>query len=215
MRRFPVHKTANLSPPADKRKSAGVIYANGLYNVKTEQMFGMNLQDLETISIGIVFGVDRNGVVAIDLRPAFDTRDNGRLSRHRHRLLYPAGESRSDDAFMNKHIPFLQFAFGKPLRHPGRGAGTARAPVDGLVAVKHGVAGRGSRIDRLTRPENMRTAMDGGVLRMDELVCFIDPLPHDPAPADQLVRRILFQSLEILLGIDDGIEVPAIRNINL
>src|SRR5579859_2232623 len=29
MRRFPVHKTANLSPPADKKNPAWVIYPNG------------------------------------------------------------------------------------------------------------------------------------------------------------------------------------------
>src|SRR5580700_3567354 len=97
------------------------------------------LQHLEPVGIWIIFGIDADGIVPVNLSPAFNTWDNRRFPRHRDRLFHPSGESRSDDAFVDKDIPLFQLAFGKPLRHPGRSTGAARRPVYSLVPVKHGI----------------------------------------------------------------------------
>ena len=96
---------------------------------------------------------------------------------------------------MDENIPFLQFTLGKPLRHPGAGAGAAGAPVDGLVAIKYSVAGRSLRIDGLARP---------GVAQATRLQDLQGRLRvrHPALPVDKQAQHVVV--LEEVLAVQDA-----------
>lgn len=80
---------------------------NGTSSRAFRQRRPTKLQHLESISIRIVFRVDGNGIIPIDLSPAFNAGDDRRLAGYSDGLLYPAGEFGTDNALMDKGIPFL------------------------------------------------------------------------------------------------------------
>src|SRR3546814_6111399 len=117
-----------------------------------------------------VIVVDHDGIVAGYYGPALDTRHNGRFPIAKsiwYFFFYGTYKLGTDDALVNKLIPRLEFTLSVPLRHPRGGAGTAWRPVDGLVAVKHGVPGGRSGVKRGNGPLDMAQSADIGVFRID------------------------------------------------
>src|SRR5580658_8603513 len=174
-------------------------------NAKTVDLFGPfdgRSQHLKTISVRIVLRVDRNRVIPIDLRPAFDTGDDGRFPADGGHLFDGTREPRTDYTLVDEAVAFLQLSFGIPLSHPGGSTCTAGGTVDSLVAVEDRVTRSGFGVDGLAGPEDMRAAMDGRVFGMDESMGFVDPAPHHPAPADQLIGGKVVELAEVLLRIN-------------
>ena len=96
--------------------------------------------------VGVVIGIHGDRIVAIDPGPSLDGWSDGRASIEGEFFFDPSGEGASDDAFMDKCLTGFQSPSGMPLRHSGAGACPAGRPVDGLIAVKNGVSGRGCRV---------------------------------------------------------------------
>src|SRR5882724_10057632 len=172
------------------------------------------LQYLKSICIRIIFGINGNGVIAVDLCPPFNAGDDGRPAGYRGRFLTPPGKAAADDAFMDEPVPLLQFPFGKPLGHSRRGSCPAGTPVDSLVSIKHGITCRGPGIYRLSRPQYMRATVNSRVFRMHELVGLIDPLAHYSTPTNQLVSSVILQSFKIFLEVDNSVEIAPIGYIH-
>jgi hypothetical protein len=87
-----------------------------------------------------------NRIVAGYDGPTFYAGSHGFSAGHTGFFLDSADEFGADDAFMDKFIAGLKLALGIPLGHPGTGAGTTGRPVDGFVAIKNSVAGRGTGV---------------------------------------------------------------------
>ena len=113
-----------------------------------------------------------------------------------------------------KSSPTLSLPLACELRHARRGAGAARRAVDRLVAVEDGVAGVRAGHRRLAGPQHVRQPADPGILRMDELVFFVEPRPHHRAPGDEIAGRMIGHVAEVLLRLDDGVEIAAIGDVD-
>ena len=126
----------------------------------------------------------------------------------------PAPEQRADDALVDEIVADLQPPEAGLVRHAGRGPGAAGRAVDRLLAVEHGVAGMGFGVPRRARPQDMAEAPDIGLLRMDELVGLVELAPQHGAPAQQVPGRDVGHVAEGGLGAHDGVEIPAIGDVD-
>src|SRR5690606_10938100 len=105
-------------------------------------------------------------------------------------------------------------ALGMPLCHPRGSAGTAGRSIDRLVAVKYRISSCGCGVECCPRPLDMAQSVDVFIFRMHERVLVAESITQYPAPTNQLVGQVMFQSLEVRLGVDNGIEISAIRYID-
>ncbi len=172
------------------------------------------LYHLKTIRVRIVVGVDGDGVETVHFGPAFHARNDGVVVAYFGIIFDRADEFAADDAFVNEPVAFFQFALGGPLRHARRGARAAGRAVDGLVAVKNGIAGRGGRVNDRARPFDVAEAVDGGVVGVNEGVFFVDALAQYARPTDELFGFIMLQPREIRLHIDDGVKITSVGHVH-
>src|SRR5215472_5291378 len=98
------------------------------------------LDHLKTERIGIIIGINTDLVMSKNLGPAFDARDDGRLSIYVGFRFNSSRKQRSDDAGVDKGLAFFKFPLGVPLRHSCRGPRAAGRPVDRFVSIKDGVS---------------------------------------------------------------------------
>src|SRR6185503_10468743 len=183
------------------------------YLARNDMVLIFFLYHLEPKRIRTILIINFDGVVPVYPCPAFDGRDNCRLAANGYFILHRAGKFTADDAFVDKLVTFFQLSLCMPLRHACGCPCTAGRTVYRFVAVKDSIAGCSVVRQGFTGPQNMRTAVDGGVFGVDKCVFFVYHLSQHPAPGDQLIGRIIFKPAEIFLRINDGIEVTAVANI--
>src|SRR6267154_3284981 len=128
----------------------------------------MRSNHLEAVAEGVAL-VDENGVDAVLARPAGDARADGGDAADLRRALDAALEEAADDALMDEIVAHLELALGGEMRHARRGAGTARAAIDGAVAVEHRVAAMGALVARRAGPHHMADAGDAAILGMGDI----------------------------------------------
>src|SRR5215203_148898 len=105
------------------------------------------LYDLESMSIRIIFRINRNCIVPVDPCPAFNAGADGGFSVEHGLFFYPANKFRTDKDLVNKLISRSQLSFCIPLRHSCGCACAAGRPVNGFIAVKYCIACRGTGIN--------------------------------------------------------------------
>jgi hypothetical protein len=158
--------------------------------------------------------VDEDRVVAVHPRPAGEARPDSGAVANDGLALHPPLEQAADDAFMDEVISHPKVALSGQLRHAGGGAGAAWRAVDRLVAIEDGVAAMGARVPRCAGPLDVAHAADRCILGMHDLDRIAHQLADDRAEAQDIARRQRFQTAKVLLGVDDGVEVPAIGDIH-
>ncbi len=158
--------------------------------------------------------VDEDRVVAGHPRPPLDRGDDGLEGPDLGLRLDPPAEQRADDALVDEVVADAELPLRRPLRHARGSAGAAGRAIERLVAVEDGVAGVGLRMGRHAGPEDMREALDGGVLRVDEIVFGVERRPQLRAPAQQVRRVDVGDVADRGLRVDDRIEIAAIGDID-
>ena len=115
---------------------------------------------------------------------------------------------------MHEAVTGLQPALGMKLRHARRGAGAARAAVDGLVAIEHRVACIRARNRRRARPKDVRKAPDARIQRMNKRIKLIEASAQHWAPRDKIARLVVGHVAVVRLRLDDGVKIPAIGHVH-